>query len=285
MKIGYLTQFNEQEVIFASETGFACLELQDANPDSRSSVVRMSKEELRKIKDTFSRHNIRIFALTTGLHNHLHPDKEKRRKVNDYFLGLIEATAELGVKVLTTNAWGDPNKTVEENLPDYKQVFTEYAKRAQEKGIKIALENCPHLSQYPYKIGNIAYSPEIWERLFDAIPSEAIGLEFDPSHLFWLGIDYIKPLYEFKDRIYSVHAKDTEILEDNLARKGIFGSDWWRYRIPGWDRIDWKRFISAVYDIEYAGDLIIEHEDPIFSGEKRRKGLELGYRYLSQFTY
>ena len=283
MEVGYLAKFSEEEVKFASKARFACLEL-DAGPGSRLDAVRLSKEELKRIKDAFSKYNIHISALFSGFANHLHPDKEKRKEVNDYVSKLMDTAERLGVKLLVTNAWGDPNKDVEENLPDYKQVFTEYARQAEEKGIKIAIENCPHLSGYPYKIGNIAYSPRIWEKIFDAVPSEMIGLEFDPSHLVWLSIDYMKALYEFKDRIYSVHAKDTEIIKDNLYKEGILGASWWRYRLPGLGEVNWQKFIGALYNIGYEGDIIIEHEDPSFSEERRHGGLKLGLKHLRLFV-
>jgi sugar phosphate isomerase/epimerase len=117
--------------------------------------------------------------------------------------------------------------------------------------------------------------------MFEAVPSDALGLEFDPSHLVWQQIDYLDALYHFRDRIYHVHAKDTEIVPSVLAKVGIFGSGWWRYRIPGLGIVDWSAFLSALYEIGYDGGVAIEHEDPVFTGERFEMGLVLGYNTLA----
>jgi len=71
-------------------------------------------------------------------------------------------------------------------------------------------------------IGNIAFSPQMWEEMFKRIPDENFGLNFDPSHLYWLGINYLKAVKNFKERIFHVHAKDTEVLSDKLAKVSIY---------------------------------------------------------------
>lgn len=130
---------------------------------------------------------------------------------------------------------------------------------------------------------NIAYTPEHWDKMFDAVPSPALGLEFDPSHLCWQGIDYLWAVRQYADRIYHIHAKDTEILVERRNQCGnLAPGGWWRYRIPGWGEINWTKFISALCEIGYAGGIAIEHEDPIFIGERRVEGLILGYKHLSE---
>ncbi len=166
----------------------------------------------------------------------------------------------------------------------FKEVFTEYARVAEDNGVRIAMENCPHISSYPISIGNIGYSPAVWELLFEAVPSESIGLEYDPSHLVWLGIDYLRGIYDFKERIYAVHAKDTEIVKSDLYKEGILGTNWWRYRLPGLGEINWQKFIGALYDIGYKGDIAIEHEDPVFSGDRMEEGLRLSLKHLKLFV-
>jgi len=150
--------------------------------------------------------------------------------------------------------------------------------------VKIGFENWPSMGGYPIKgMVNIAFTPANWDKMFDAVPSPALGLEFDPSHLYWLGIDHIAALKQFADRVYHIHAKDTEILDDQRNYHGILESSaWWRYRIPGWGEIDWNEFISALNDIGYTGGMAIEHEDPIFAGPRRVEGLILGFKHLSE---
>ena len=74
--------------------------------------------------------------------------------------------------------------------------------------------------------------------------------------------------------------KRQEILEGKLSENGFFSRGWWRYRIPGFGMIDWAEFISALKEVGFDGGAAIEHEDPIFSGERRVEGLQLGYNHL-----
>jgi sugar phosphate isomerase/epimerase len=110
----------------------------------------------------------------------------------------------------------------------------------------------------------------------------------DPSHLFWLGIDIPKAIRAYPDRIFAFHAKDCEIDADGLYRYGILGrqfgatsvwdTGWWRARLPGLGQIDWKEVFRALFDIDYSGPMIIEHEDPVFGGDRSEVGLKLGPR-------
>jgi sugar phosphate isomerase/epimerase len=121
--------------------------------------------------------------------------------------------------------------------------------------------------------------PDLWDEWFATVPSEALGLEFDPSHLYWQGIDYVRAVGEYGKRIYHVHAKDTEMLPENRYRGGINGRCF-RFRIPGYGGIDWARFASALIEAGYRGGIAIEHEDPVFSGERFDEGLARGREVL-----
>jgi sugar phosphate isomerase/epimerase len=153
----------------------------------------------------------------------------------------------------------------------------------------------------------MAFTPEIWQAMFEAVPSKALGLEIDPSHLVFLGIDYIQAILDFGDRIVHFHAKDIDIDERKRGRLGFygqafgpmpgFGNGWWRFRAPGWGVIDWRKVITALTDVGYEGNLDIEHEDEVFAKAamskidseadivemlgKEPNALVLGYRYLA----
>jgi sugar phosphate isomerase/epimerase len=139
--------------------------------------------------------------------------------------------------------------------------------------------------QFEGLIGNIACFPEMWCKVFDVLDAFDIGLNYDPSHLLWQGIDYVGIVPQFAKRIYHVHAKDTEIIEANYSLNGIYGRGWWRYRMPGMGEINWGDFISVLAEHGYDGVLSIEHEDPVWHGklEKSKQGLLLGRRHLAQF--
>ncbi len=281
MKLGYLTAYSEDELKFAQRTGFDCLSF-FVSSGSFLDVNTMNDARISGFQDKCDKYGIEISALC-GYINHLDPDENKRKENNKYFTRLLEVCGKMGVKVAATNAFGDPSKTVKENLPMYKKVFSEYAKVAEDNGVRIAIENCPHSYGYPLRIGNIAYSPATWSLIFDAVPSSSIGLEFDPSHLVWLFIDYLKAARDFANRIYHIHAKDTEIFQDKLDVVGIYGEGWWRFRIPGLGCVDWEKFFDVINQIGYDDNVVIEHEDPVYEGDRRHEGLEIGHNYLRKF--
>src|SRR5256712_14118222 len=106
-----------------------------------------------------------------------------------------------------------------------------------------------------------ATTPATWEKVFEHVPSRRLGLEFDPSHLIRQYIDPIQAVWNFRERILGVHAKDTEIIEPVLNKVGIHGKDWWRYRIPGQGLLDWPKFITVLLRAGYHGGFAVEPED------------------------
>jgi sugar phosphate isomerase/epimerase len=137
--------------------------------------------------------------------------------------------------------------------------------------------------------GNLAYSPELWEWMFGL----GLYLNFDPSHLLWLGIDPVEALRPYVDRVIHAHAKDAEVFPAERNRYGFFGRlgnreqdpwdmGWWRYRLPGSGEVDFRRYLDTLYEGGFDGVLSVEHEDPIWGGstEKVLRGLEIGQRNL-----
>jgi len=281
MRLGFLTGYSEERVEFAKKVGFKCLEVQ-MGPGSSLDLNKTSKEQLKEVRAIFGENGIEVGTVMCVL-RHLDADAKNRTENMKYFIRVLEAASEMDAVAVTTCPLSDPSKDLEGNLPVYKEVFGEYAKAASSFGIKIGMENWPCAGGYPLTIGSVAITPATWKALFDAVPSEAVGLEFDPSHLYWQEIDYIAAVYEFSKRIYSVHAKDTEIFRNVQSRAGIYGSGWWRYRIPGWGELNWKEFFKALSNIGYNGPVIIEHEDQVFWGERFDDGLRLGFKFLNQF--
>ena len=134
--------------------------------------------------------------------------------------------------------------------------------------------------------------PENFECIFEALPSRFPGLEYDSSHMVRQFIAPIAPARQFKDRIYHVHAKDTEIIQPVLQRRGIHGDRWCRYRLPGFGEVKWNEMITVLLDFNYSGGIDIEHEDNLFGwGERapdiidaQKEGYRLALRYLGQFV-
>ena len=274
MKLGFLTwcfpEMEFKEILkWAHEIGFNCLGLSTW------------PEDLSKVKDLLEKYEIEASVLGACL-NYLTPDLAEREKHITQLKKTIDDARELKISTVDIFAGRDSSKTIEDNLPSFKKVFTPLVKYAEDKGVKLAIENCPML-KWPSGT-NIAISPSVWEKIFNLIPSDILGLCFDPSHFIWQGIDYIKAMKKFGTKIFHVHAKDAEVLKDKLAIEGIFGEGWWRDRIPGWGEVDWQAFITALRKVGYNGGINIEHEDKIFgfgkSEEEVKEGLLLGFNYL-----
>jgi sugar phosphate isomerase/epimerase len=133
---------------------------------------------------------------------------------------------------------------------------------------------------------NLHVSPALWRRIFNELGSNNIGLNYDPSHLVWQHIDYVRCIREFGDRIVHVHAKDTRIDEDKLYEHGILGLGWHTPKIPGLGDVRWGEVFSALTDVGYRGPVCIEVEDRAFEGslEDRKRSLRQSKRFLEQFT-
>lgn len=155
-------------------------------------------------------------------------------------------------------------------------LFGPLVELAEKNNVRLCFENCPLM-------GNIAISPVMWKKLFERLPSDHLGLAYDPSHLVWEMIDPYTPLLEFKDKIFHVHAKDTAIDRVKLARTGILTDfSWWSYRIPGRGELDWRQLLGQLTAEGYDGTLSLEHEDAAYEGsvEAVENGLLDGKAWL-----
>lgn len=163
-----------------------------------------------------------------------------------------------------------------QSLDRVVDLFGPLVELAEKNHVRLCFENCPLM-------GNIAISPVMWKKLFERLPSDHLGLAYDPSHLVWEMIDPYTPLLEFKDKIFHVHAKDTAIDRVKLARTGILTDfSWWSYRIPGRGELDWRQLLGQLTAEGYDGTLSLEHEDAAYEGsvEAVENGLLDGKAWL-----
>ncbi|MEM9657740.1 MAG: sugar phosphate isomerase/epimerase [Planctomycetota bacterium] len=156
---------------------------------------------------------------------------------------------------------------------------------SEQRGIRIGIENCPMLYKDTWPFGlNLAHSPGVWRRLFETIPSESFGLNYDPSHLRMQLMDPIAPIREFGPRIVHAHAKDMRIDPHRLDDLGSLAlpMDRATAKIPGLGDIDWGGFIGALTDAGYDGPVCIEVEDEAFteSLEARHRSLRISRNVL-----
>ena len=223
--------------------------------------------------------------------NNLHPDPTERSAVNRHVMACIDAAALLGCPTVGTFVGRDPSKSVAENLVEAATIFAPLVDRAGERGVKLIIENCVmegwHPDGYP---GNLAYSPELWEWMFSL--GLCLYLNFDPSHLVWMGIDPVEAVRPYIDRIPHAQAKDIEVFTDRrnrfgwpgkaVARDNPWDVGWWRYRVPGLGTVDWRRLVDTLYEGGFDGVLSVEHEDPVWGGSPERveTGLDVAHNTL-----
>lgn len=280
MKLGYLCQYSEAEAQRAARLGFQSLETHatslipnlDAPPDLKGVASR--------VKDVLARNKLVITAIS----NYGNPLLEEPSKTLQRYRTIFSLAKLLDVGVITSMAGNLPERPFKEGMARFELVFGPIAKAAEDMGLRVAFENWPGMGgDIPWHSVNLAWSPRNWTEMFNRVKSATLGLEFDPSHLVWQGIDHVLALKAFKTRIYHTHAKDTEILHDALRTEGILGifHQTWRYRIPGYGQINWAEFIAALVEIGYDGGMAIEHEDPVFADERFEEGLVRGFHVLN----
>jgi len=282
VKLGLLTaafpNLGLEEIArWAHESGFEALEIAcwpSSGGEGRryAGVCHVDVENFdpKSVRRLLSRFNLEISSLAY-YPNNLDPDAEARQAANDHLRRVIEAAQRLEVGIVGTFVGRDQHRSVSENLKQFQLVWPPIVRFARERDVRIAIENCPMIfSEDEWPGGrNLAYSPAMWRRMFEIIPDENFGLNFDPSHLVWQFIDYTRAVREFGPRIFHVHAKDMEVDRDGLYEQGVMslGKGWQVPRLPGLGEVRWDRFLSALYAIGYDWVVSIEHEDRRFEGE------------------
>ncbi len=252
------------------------------------------KEFQQKLKD----HGMSISALSCH-GNALHPQQAQAEKAREVSRKTILLAEKLGVSTVVdfsgcpgdSHAAQSPNWVTCPWPPEYLDLlrwqwdevvtpyWTQHAKFAADHGVKIAIEMHP---------GFVVYSPETLLRL-RTIAGPSIGCNYDPSHMFWQGIDPIAAVRLLGEAIFHVHAKDTQMYSANLSLTGVLDTKpytdernrGWIFRTCGYGHGAewWKEFVSTLRMYGYDGALSIEHEDSLLSpGE----GLARATHFLSE---
>lgn len=302
MKLGLLTSILqdrsfEEIVDFASQQGFSCLEVAcwpKGSADRRYAgaahlnVEDLTEQEAMRIKEKCLEKQISISALAY-YPNTMDENKKNREQNIIHLKKVIAASKMLDVNMVTTFIGRVENKTIEENLEEFQGVWRPLIKYAEENGVKIAVENCPMLfgkEQWPGG-QNLFSTPSIWRKVFELLPSDNLGINYDPSHFVWQMMDYIAPIYEFKDKIFHVHIKDIKVSQSKLKDVGTmaYPLSYMQPKIPGYGDVNWGKYISALSDIGFNGPVCIEIEDKAFenSGKDIERAIVLSKRYISQF--
>ena len=255
---------------------------------SHIDVTNLTDESARHILDTCREKKVAISSLAY-YPNPMDGDLEKREAAIAHLRRVIAASHRLGVNLVTTFIGRDQRKTVEENLALVKEIWPPILEEARALSVRVAIENCPMLfgpDQWPGG-QNLMTTPEIWRKVFEMLPYDNFGLNYDPSHFVWQMMDYIRPIYEFRDKLFHIHFKDIKLYPEKLNQVGImaYPLDYMSPKLPGLGDVDWGRFVSALTDVGYDGWACIEVEDRAFEGssEKILDSLRLSRKYMDQF--
>lgn len=304
MKLGFVSAILdgwtfEEMLDVAAEMGYRCVEVacwprgkaeRRYAGVSHIDVENLNDAEAAAILNACKDKGIEISALAF-YPNPMDGDLAKRQANIDHLKKVIAASAKLGVGRVTTFIGRDQTQTVEANLELFRQLWPPIIAYAESLGVQVAIENCPMLfgrDQWPGG-QNLATSPRIWRQMFEIIPSRYFGLNFDPSHFVWQGMDYIRPLYEFKERLFHVHFKDIKMFPEKLNEVGslAYPLDYMAPKLPGLGDVNWAKFVSALTDIGYDGYTCIEVEDRAFEGSKEKvlESLRFSKKYMEQFGF
>ena len=304
MKLGFLTaalpgNTLEQAAKWGAESGFqaieiACWPLEKASRRyagvTHINIATLDTAKAREIRKMLDGYGLQISSLAY-YPNPLHPDPEHRETVITHLKKVIDAAALLEVNIVGTFIGKDKNKTVPQNLEDYARIWPSIVKFAKERGVKIAIENCPmifSLDEWPGG-NNLASTPAIWRKMWEIIPDDNFGLNLDPSHLVLQMIDYDRVVREFGSKIFHVHAKDLHIDSEGLYNNGVLsqGMGWQIPRLPGLGDMQWNKFFAALTAVGYDYVVSIEHEDRAFEGDEElvKRGFYIARDVLKPFIY
>jgi len=297
MRIGFLTSLFssmtfEDLVQWAADAGFGYIEAAAWPPGYNTicqyyaatiDATKLEEETAEKMRKVLEDKHIKISSLAY-YDNNLAPDIKKRKAIHEHLKKVINAARIMKTELVGTFIGRDPSKTVEENIEEAVPIFSDFVSYARSCGVKLMIENCPMIGwQMQGLVGNIFFSPSLWEYFFNRIPDDNFGINFDPSHLIWQRIDYCKAASDFSDKIFHFHAKDTKILKKELFRNGIYSSNWWVPVVPaGNGDIDWKKMMNTLKKNHYDGVVSIELEDAEYEKtfEKVMEGHILSLNYL-----
>jgi sugar phosphate isomerase/epimerase len=288
MKLGFVSAILpdlslEQVAQFAAAEGFQCVELMCwpvGKAERRYAgvthvdVAQFGKAEAQRVNEIMAKAGVAVSGL--GYYpNALAPNAEEAKVAIEQIRRVIAAAEVLGVRQMNTFIGRDWTKRVDDNWPRFKEVWPPLVRFAEDHGVRIGIENCPmYFTADEWPSGkNLAHCPAVWRRMFEEIPSKSFGLNYDPSHMVWQRMDYLKPIREFADRIFHVHAKDARLNQDRLDEVGILATplEFHTPKLPGRGDVDWPRFIAALREVGYDGPVCIEVEDREYEGTLQRR--------------
>lgn len=303
MKLGFVSALLSEQSLddvlcFAAETGYECVEVM-CWPVGKAArryagvthldAANFQADDADRVRQLCHDSQVEISGL--GYYpNPLSPDETEASVAVEHFRAVIRAAALLGVPQVNGFIGRDWTRSVDDNWPRFLAVWRPLIVFAEEQNVRIGIENCPMFFTADEWPGgkNLATSPAIWRRMFNDIPSPNFGLNFDPSHFVWQHMDYLRPLRDFRDRLFHVHAKDARVDRHRLDEVGILATphQYHTPKLPGLGDVNWGAFISTLNEVGYRGPICVEVEDRAFedSLQSRRAALRQSLTYLRNYV-
>ncbi|MBU5360477.1 sugar phosphate isomerase/epimerase [Enterococcus raffinosus] len=256
---------------------------------SHIDTENLTKKQAEKYQAYAAEKKVAISALAY-YPNPLDEDLEKRQLVIDHIYSVIDAAKLMEINLVTTFIGRMPSKTISENLKEVEKVWKPILAYAEKQKVKIAIENCPMLFTEDEWPGgqNLMTTPALFRKIFDLLDSEYLGLNFDPSHFVWQQMDYLAPIYEFKDKLFHVHYKDIKVYWNKLQEVGVMATplEYMSPKLPGLGDVDWGKYVSALTDVGYSGYTCIEVEDRAYESdyEDVKRSIKQSAHYLRNFV-
>lgn len=303
MKLGYCSaivpDLSLEEVFStAAEIGYECVEVM-CWPQGKATrryagithinLAELDEAAIANVGELSQKYGVEISAL--GYYpNALSKDLTEAEAAVEHIKSVITAAPKLGLNRMNTFIGRDWTKSVDDNWPRFLETWTPIIRHAEDQGVKVGIENCPMLFTADEWPGgkNLAGSPAIWRRMFNDIPSDNFGLNYDPSHLVFQHMCYLKPMREFTDKLFHVHAKDVRVDQHLLDDLGILAhpNDYHSPKLPGMGGVDWGQFFSVLTSVGYQGPVCVEVEDRSYEGslESCKLALTQSHTFLRNYV-
>lgn len=270
--------------------GFESYELTFWQTCADADFEKLSREIRAALQDTGA------VISSIGIYGNPLESGEKDKQALNGWKQCIDSAHLFGCDIVAGFAGRLRGKRIDESIPRFQEVFTPLAKRAADKGVRIAFENCDMGGTWANGDWNIAHNPTAWELMFDAVPFDNLGLEWEPCHQMVSLIDPMPQLRIWAPKIFHVHGKDASVHWDIVRTYGVHSSmhgdialpgktqavpPFAYHRTPGFGDSDWTAIISDLRRSGYRGSIDIEGwHDPVMRDELEMSGQVRAMNYL-----
>ena len=288
MRVGFLSKFDRERISFMRQHGFGSVELL-VKPDEPFLPGRDGWEnKASEVRYAYDEAGVRISCIGGFYVNHMDADAGKAESCRQHVRNCIALARQMSVPLVAGFAGRVMNQELEASLPRFRELWSEHARVAEDNGVRIAFEHCP-MGAFHTPLGgiNCICTPAMWERCFNEVPSPALGIEWDASHLMCLLIDPIVNLRQWGSKVFHVHAKDAKVNRELLERYGLLHPGAIEHCFVGLGECNWGHIVKELVRAGYRGDLNIEGwHDAVFRDhdEHRRHenwGLLIAQRHLA----